>query len=65
MSAPSTPTPTKRAAAFMAANATSPIVTGIISADMFATYQLEDRTIYRLSPEDVATLPDKLRWLHG
>lgn len=61
------PQPTKRAAAFMAANAKSVCVIGSAHVGGGATYTLEDQTVYTLSAEDCRSLPDNWhpRWLHG
>jgi len=61
----SAPEPTKRAAAFMAANATSPVTDGFITSTGM-TYALEDGSVYKLNDKDLATLPDaSVKWLHS
>lgn len=67
MSAPDTPQPTKRAAAFMAANAVSRVVEGHTHHGGGGTYTLADGTVYKLTLEDARSLPEGTypRWLHG
>lgn len=67
MSPASTPTPTKRAAAFMAANTVSRVVEGVTNHGGGGTYTLADGTVYKLDLEDARSLPEGQypRWLHG
>lgn len=57
------PEPTKRAAAFMAANAQSPVVSGEAFPSGGAHYRLEDGSEYKLTLEDCRSMPMP-RWLH-
>lgn len=63
MSAPDLPTPTKRAAAFMAANAASPVVEGHAYAGGGGRYVLENGSDFKLDLEDMRSMPMP-RWLH-
>lgn len=65
MSQDNTP-PTKRAAAFMSANATSPVVEGYAHPGGSGRYVLENGADYKLTAEDLQSLPFNWmpRWLH-
>lgn len=65
MSQTDTPQPTKRAAAFMAANAQSPVVEGRTYPGGGGSYTLEDGSHYKLTLEDCRSMPNMPRWLHG
>lgn len=55
--------PTKRAAAFMAANRDSPVVSGNAYAGGGGSYTLENGAHYKLTLEDMRSMPMP-RWLH-
>lgn len=61
----STPEPTKRAAAFMVANRSSPVTDGRITSTGMR-YVLQNGSEFKLDDRDLATLPDaSVKWLHS